>query len=225
MITLTTSIKQKKMNPLKYKVMKTNPNFKIKGYTVLLLVCMMLSGLTVMSQNPFASFELSSNVSGNGLGGNVCPSVALTYFKTTISVGPNFQTRKMNFSGAHVDYKYAVATNNSGRVELYFLGNVSYNASAHLSHTEIDVESYNHPEGSVDYAKLKLNVIEGYTGFGVRVNTGKNLSTTVGTALGMYHTLDKNYGTDMYRQRSGLVFQLQLGLAYTLKTNRSGFHK
>lgn len=204
--------------------MKTNPNFKLKGYSFLLLVGMLINGLSVLGQNPFASFELNSNVSGNGLGGNVCPSVALTYNKTTISVGPNFQTRRMNFSGAHLDYKYAVAASNSGRVELYFLGNCSYNSSAHLSHTNIDVESYNHPEGTVDYSQLKINVIEGYTGFGLRVNTGKNFSTTFGTALGMYHTLDKNYDTELCRQRSGLVLQLQLGLVYNLKLNRSGFH-
>ena len=200
--------------------MKTTKHLQmLRSYIkiVLISVTLIASSLDSSAQNPFLSFQIARDASGSGLGGNVCPSIALTYNKNTFSIGPNFQRRKLNFSGAQLNYRYSVATNANGKLEMYFSGNFTVQTSARMSAAYIDIEKSSHPEGKVNYDELRFKVIEGYAGIGLKINPTKNFSTAFSSGLGVFDTLDKNYDREMYRQKSAFVLQVRFVLIYNFK--------
>jgi hypothetical protein len=164
------------------------------------------------------SFRIGRDISGNGLGGNICPSIALTKNKSTYSIGPNFQRRKMNLTGAQANYSYSVATNYNQKLELYFSGSFTFQTSAYMSKENIELEKSCHKEGPTDYDNLRFNVIEGYGGIGLRFNPAKTFSVGFTSGLGVFDTLNKNYDREMYRGKSGFVLRLRVVLIYNFKT-------
>jgi hypothetical protein len=201
--------------------MKTTKHLQIlRSYikTVLISAMLIASTLDSSAQNPFLSFQIARDISGSGLGGNVCPSISLNFNKSTISLGPNFQRRKMNFSGIQANYRYSVATNYNEKLELYFSGNFTVQTSAYMSKGNVEIEKSCHSEGVINYAELRYKVIEGYAGIGLKVNPTKNLSAGFSAGLGVFDTLNKNYDREMYRQKSGFVLQTRFVLIYSFKT-------
>jgi hypothetical protein len=200
--------------------MKTTKHPQMKSYIKTMVISLMLfvCSLDCSAQDPFLSFQIARDISGSGLGGNVCPSISLTFNKNTISVGPNFQRKKMNFSGIQANYRYSVATNYNEKLELYFSGNFTVQTSAYMSHENVEIEKSCHSDGTINYAELRYKVIEGYAGIGLKVNPTKNLSTGFSAGLGVFNTLNKNYDREMYRQKSGFVLQTRFVLIYSFKT-------
>lgn len=191
----------------------------LRSYTkiVLIGVTLITSCIDSSAQKSYLSFLIARDITGSGLGGNVCPSIALTHNKNTLSIGPNFQRRNFNFSGVQANYRYSVATNYSGKIELYFSGNLTVHTSAQMSHTNIEIEKSSHSEETFNYEDLRFKVIECYGGIGLKVNPTKKLSTGFSAGFGMFDTLNKNYNREMYREKAAVALQLRFILIYNFK--------
>jgi hypothetical protein len=190
---------------------------KIKKLSAILVSILLLVNLSSKAQNNFVSFQISSNVSGSGLGGNVCPSVSFTNNHSTIGIGPNFQRSRMNYSGMQMFYRYSVAKNANERLELFFSGNLAFHTSAYLSKSNVDIEERCNPEIKSKAGEMQLKVVEYYTNIGLKINANKYFNVALSSGIGAYNTLDKNYDTNMYRQKNAVVLQIKLSLIYNIK--------
>lgn len=169
------------------------------------------------AQNTSISFQIARDITGSGLGGNVCPSFSLNHKKNTFSIGPNFQRKRLNFSGIQANYSFTAASNYNNRFELYFSGNLTIHTSARMSCGNIEIEKSCHREGTIDYEAMRLNVIEGYAGIGLKFNATKKLSTGFNAGLGMFDTLNENYDREMYREKISAALQLGFVVIYNFK--------
>jgi hypothetical protein len=183
---------------------------------MMLVVILMTASLSGSAQNAFLSLQIARDISGSGLGGNVCPNIAFTYKKHTLGAGPNFQRRKMNYSGMQYNYRYSVAKNKNEKLELYFSGNVIMHNAAYMSKGNIEIEEGCHKETKGKYDDKTFKVFEAYAGIGLKVNFTKNLNAACSSGIGMYHTCNKDYDMNMYRQKQATVLQLRLVLIYNI---------
>ncbi|MCC6448690.1 MAG: hypothetical protein IT215_08400 [Chitinophagaceae bacterium] len=192
----------------------------LKFHTKTLIVCtlMLISYIASFGQTKYISFQIARGKTGNGCIGNVFPSLAFTYNNSTFSVGPNFQREKMNFSGIQTDYRYAVAKNYNEKLELFFYANFTYHNSAYITRQNFDIEKSSQPEQNLDYNDFRFKVVEGYGGFGLKINPIKKLNVAMRTGLGVYDTLKKDYNKEMLRCKSGVVLQVQISLIYNFKS-------
>lgn len=186
--------------------------------TALVSISLFLFSMDSFAQAPFVSFQIARDITGSGLGGNVCPSIALTHNKSTLSIGPNFQRKKMNCSGAQVNYRYSIAKSYNEKREIYFSGNFTFHTSARMSSCYVDIEKSSRPEATYNYDELRLKVIEGYAGIGFKINPTERFSTGFSTGMGMFNTLNKNYDREMFREKAALVMQFRVVLIYNFKT-------
>lgn len=194
----------------------------LKSYLKTLVVLVMCISFTKdsMAQKPTLSFEVASDVSGSGLGGNVCPALSLTFKRSTLGVGPNFQAKKIKFSGMQVNYRYSAATSYNGKRELFFSGNFTYQASACMSSSYIEIEKSSRPEQNYNYDKMCLKVLEGYAGIGLKINSTENFSAGFSAGMGAFNTMNKNYDKEMFRQKSAVVLQLRAFLTYSFNYSK-----
>lgn len=190
-----------------------NTKFTILVRTMLVTI-LLVSGMLVKSQNTFLSLQITRDISGSGLGGNVCPNMALNFKKHTLSIGPNFQRRKMNFSGMQYDYRYSAAKGSNGKLELFFSGTVIKQSSAFLSKGSVEIETTSDAEVTRTCENMKLNVFECYAGIGLKINLTHRFNLACSSGIGMYHTCNRDYDENMYRQKSGAVMQMRLLLIY-----------
>lgn len=187
--------------------------------TIVVAVMCMTSSLDSIAQNPKLAFEVASDITGSGLGGNVCPSLAITYKKSTLSVGPNFQRPQMKLSGVQANYRYSAAKSYNGKRELFFAGNVTYHTNACMSASYIDIEESSRPEVNCNYKEMRLKVLEGYAGIGVKMNPTERFSAGFSAGMGAFNTLNKDYDKEMFRQKSSAVLQLRVFLTYSLTSS------
>ncbi|MGZ4033913.1 MAG: hypothetical protein ACXVPU_13730 [Bacteroidia bacterium] len=193
--------------------MKTTTTIKMILTTILLV-----AGFMTKAQSTYMSFQVSGSISGNGLGTNISPGLALTFKRNTINVGPSFQKQGMNFSGMQAGYRFSVAKNANGKLELFFSGNALMHTSAYMSKSYVSIEESSDPEAKEDHcAELKLKVVESYVGIGVKINPTKAFSASFSMGMGMYDTLNKGYDTEMYRPKSAVVMQMKASLIYNLR--------
>ncbi len=193
------------------------------SYKTLLLA--LLIGLTMSAakaQTSYLSVQVISDFTGSGLCGNVSPSLAWTKNQHTFNVGPNFQRKNMDLSGLQTNYRYTAARSMKGKFELYFSANFTYHFAARMSNSYVEIEnaSYKgeHPEQEVrDYSTMRLKVMESYAGFGLKANLAKNLSACAGIGMGAYHTCNKDYDTEMYREKSAVSMRFNFILMYHFK--------
>ena len=182
---------------------------------ILISIILIISTLYSFSQNPFKTFEISHDVTGSGLGENICISTGLEKNESTLSFGANFQKKKFNLSGFQVNYRYTVAKNE--KLELYFSGNLTVHALAYLSKGSVRLEEIYQPELSYNYNTLNLNVIESYVGFGLKFNHSPKVSTSFNMGFGAYETLNEKYDFKMNREKSAVAMQVRLILIYNFK--------
>ena len=197
--------------------MKKAKQFKVKQifFKMLLLVAIFIAPkMNAQTSYQYASLQLSSDITGSGLGGNVCPSVALTLNKSTFSIGPNFQRKRMNFSGFQTNYRYSVAKNDNGKREIFFYGNITFHNSARMADSYIKIEESCDSENPFDYESMRLKVLESYVGLGIKLNPSKQFSTFFRVGMGVFDTMNKNYNREMYREKSGVVIQLNVSVVY-----------
>jgi len=180
-------------------------------------ILLISSSVDLQAKDPYLSFLVSRDVSGSGLGGNVCPAFSLTNNKCTFSIGPNFQRKHMNLSGMQANFRYAVAANYSGKVELFFSGTLALHAAAHLSPGNIELEKSCHEDEVIDLEQPDFQVIECYGGIGLKINPVKKINVAFNTGFGMYNTLNKDYDREMYREKSTVALQLRFILIYNFK--------
>lgn len=189
---------------------------------ILLLNIFLVAPQFVKSQTFFLSLQVARDVSGSGLGGNVCPNIALTLSKHTVSFGPNFQRKRMNFSGLQFNYRYSAAKNE--KLELFFSVNIIRHENAFLSKVSCEIEENSHLENPTILENKKFKVVECYAGIGLKVNLTKNLNIACSSGIGMYYTCNKDYDNTLYREKSAVVMQLRLILIYNLvRRNTSTF--
>ncbi len=198
--------------------MKTTTNNQPKSFFKIMVVCLLLitSVLNSSAQKTVKAIEVSSGVTGSGLGGNIFAGMSLTQGNSSLSFGANFQRQKFHLSGMQLNYRYTVACSENKKVELFFYGNLLIHSSAYLSQRSIRTEQTCRPEEVNNYSKLSLKVIETYAGFGLKLNHTKRISTISDIGVGGFETLNKNYDIRMYRQKSGLALQFRLTLAVNL---------
>lgn len=195
--------------------MKQSNHNQMASYLKFVLISIILINSTV-NVSAQKSFEIASDVSGSGLGGNVCPSIAFSHNKSTFSIGANFQRKKFNLSGIQANYRYTVCGSGNERVELFFSGNLTVHTSAYICQRLVKIEqSYQHTEPTYNYAALSLKVIETYIGFGLKFNHTKKISTVFNTGFGGFWTINKNYDRKMYREKSAPALQLRVALIYS----------
>jgi len=189
-----------------------------KGFhlkTILITIVLINFTINASAQLVFKSFEISSDVSGSGLGTNVCPSIAFSHNESTFSVGANFQRNKFNLSGIQLNYRYILCKSGNERIELFFSGNLTVHTSAHLSRRLVKIEqSYKSVQPLYNYGALCLKVIESYVGFGLKFNHTKKISTAFNTGFGGFGTIHKNYDRKMCREKSAPALQLRVALIY-----------
>lgn len=190
---------------------------------LLLITVLSVSKMNAQTDNssPFLSVQISSNVTGSGLGGNVCPSLAITKNQSTFSIGPNFQRKRLNFSGVQANYRYSAAVNYTGKRELFFFGNVTFHNSARMSDSYIDIEKSCNSESTYNYDALRLKVIESYVGLGVKVNPTKRFNACLSVGMGVFDTMNKNYNREMYREKTSVALRFNCSLIYNLNLNNT----
>ena len=201
--------------------MKTTTHFQtLKSYTKILIASLTIlaASLESIGQNQSLSFEIASEKTGNGCEGNIAPSLALTYKKSTFILGPNFQRKRMHFSGVQLNYRFSVVKSYNEKKEIFLTGNMTYHTSAYMSKSNVEIEESSHKEVDFNYSELRFKVIEGYAGFGVKLNPTKHFSTAFSAGLGAYNTLDKNYDKEMFREKAALVLQVRFTLMYNFKS-------
>jgi hypothetical protein len=179
-----------------------------------ILILILISGFTMKAQNTYVSFEVGRDISGSGLGGNVCPAISLTHKKSTFAAGLNFQRRKMNLSGYQLSYRYALATSANEKFEFFLTGNFTYHISAYLGKGNAQIEESCHKEQPDIYENMKLKVVESHAGFGLMYDPVKCMSLGFSVGLGMFNTLDKQYDREMYREKSAVSLRLKIMARY-----------
>lgn len=182
--------------------------------TLFLIALLSVAMSAAQAQNAYVSVQVTRDVTGSGLGGNICPAVSLTKNRQTIAVGPNFQRQHMNFSGFQANYRYSAAKSLNEKFELYFSGNITYHDAARMSRGYEDIEKSCNKENTVDFSNLRLKVMETYAGFGVKANQGKHLSAAAGIGMGMFHTCNKDYDREMYREKSSVALRVNFVLIF-----------
>lgn len=199
---------------------KSNTCLLKETCTKIFITCLLISFCSIKSfgQNRSLSFEIASEKTGNGCGGNIAPSLSFSYHKSTFILGPNFQRKRMNFSGVQLNYRFSVVKSYNEKKEIFLTGNLTYHTSAYMSDSNVEIEKSSHKEEHFKYDELRFKVIEGYAGFGLKLNPTKNFSTAFSSGLGVYNTLDKNYDREMFREKTALVLQVRFTLIYNFKT-------
>lgn len=200
--------------------MKTNTNYpnSFSDIKVMMLITLFFLFLSaIQAQTPFVSFQATRDITGSGLGGNVTPSIVVTKNNSSFGIGPNFQRKRMNYSGLQASYRYVVAANYTGKRELFLAGNLLYHSSARMSEAYIDIEKSSRIEDEIDYNALRFKVIESYVGFGLKINPTKKFSTCFGLGMGAFNTLNKDYDREMFREKAGMSLQLNVSLIYSFK--------
>lgn len=201
--------------------MKTTNQLKAKHIFLKMLLMSAIfiaPKMNAQSDASYLSFQVSRDVTGSGLGGNVCPELALTYKQSTFSVGPNFQRKRMNLSGIQTNYRYSVVKSYNGKKEIFFCGNVTFQKSARMADSYIAIEKFNNSESTYDYNALRLKVIESYAGLGLKLNPTKQFSTFISVGIGMFDTMSKNYNKEMFREKSAVSMRMNFSLVYNFKT-------
>jgi hypothetical protein len=194
--------------------MKTKATIKVMMLMIALSSCIKMN-----AQGKYLSVTIGRDVTGSGLGGNVCPSLSFTSGKNSFSLGANFQRRNMNFSGYQFNYRYAVATSRNEKFQLYVAGNLTYHFSAYLSRVNAEVEQSCHRESRIVYDEMRLKVIECYAGFGLRYYPVKRLAVGMSTGVGMFNTINADYDREMYRDKAAPSLQLRAILSYSFLKN------
>lgn len=192
--------------------------FKFCTKIFIISALIVLSNLKSFGQVKFLSFQLNADKTGNGCIGNVSPALAFTYNNSSFSIGANFQREKMNLSGFQTSYSYVVAKNYNEKLELFLYGSLTYQNSAYMTHQNFEIEKASRPEENLNYENFRFKVIEGYTGFGLKINPVNNFNVAFKSGLGAYNTLCKGYNNEMFRCKSGVVLQVQMSLIYNFKT-------
>lgn len=197
---------------------KTKLQLNLSSKMKLGIIGFILITLTIKSsaQNSFLSFQVSRDVSGSGLGGNVCPSLMFTKNQHTFIVGPNFQRKRMNYSGMQSSYRYTVAKNYNKKKELFIVGSILMHSSARMSDTYIEIEKSCNSESTYNYDVLRFKVVETYAGIGLKINPTKNFSTLFSVGMGGFNTLNKDYNKEMYREKSAVAMRLNFSIIYKL---------
>ncbi len=188
---------------------------------VLFVFCTLFgSSLDSNADVPVVSFQVFRNLTGSGLGGNVSPSLGLTLNKSTLTIGPSFQRRKMNCSGVEANYMYAITSSYCKKIDLYFLGTFAGHSSAFLSRGNIEIEKRtgSKEQTDVNYEEMKLKVVEGYLGVGLNFKHLKPVNAGASISLGGFDTLNKNYNREMYRDKIAMALQFQFQISYNFKS-------
>lgn len=183
------------------------------------IIGFILITLTIKSsaQNAFLSFQVSRDASGSGLGGNICPALMFTNNQSTFIIGPNFQRKRMNYSGMQSSYRYSVAKNYNNKKELFIVGSLLVHSSARMADSYIEIEKSGNSENTYNYHVLRFKVIESYAGIGFKINPTKNFNTLISVEMGGFNTLDKNYNKEMYREKASVAMRLNFSLVYNFK--------
>ncbi|MFL5764136.1 MAG: hypothetical protein ACJ77K_09355 [Bacteroidia bacterium] len=189
--------------------MKTTATLKI-----ILLTAMLASCTRIIAGDRYMSIAVGRDVSGSGLGGNVCPALSFTFGKNTLEGGMNFQRRKMNLSGYQFTYRYAVATSQNEKFELYTSANITYHFSAYMSEANAEIEHSCHKELPDIYSDMKLRVLECHTAIGLKYDPVKCISLGFSAGIGMFDTLNKNYDREMFRDKSAPSLRLRIMVRY-----------
>jgi len=197
--------------------MKTANQQQRASYLKIMLVSVFFSSaLNSIAQKISKAVEISTDVTGSGLGTNISVGTTLSKGNSAFTLGASFQRKKFNLSGIQVTYRYAVAYTENEKTELFFLANVALHVGANISNKSIRTEQMCRPEASNNYNDLSLNVIESYIGFGLKYNFTQRLSAIGSIGAGGYETLNKDYDLKMYRPKSALSLRFRVGLAYSL---------
>jgi hypothetical protein len=190
-------------------------NQKKYFYKIMIVsIILVTSSLNSLAQKTIKAIEVSSDVTGSGLGGNIFAGMSLTHGNSSWGFGANFQRQKFNFSGMQLNYRHTAWCNENKNVELFFYGNLLIHTSAFLSQKSVKMEEAYRPEEECNYNKLSFKVIEAYAGFGTKFNHTKRLSTVCNLGFGGFETLNKNYNIKMHREKSGLGLQLRFALLF-----------
>lgn len=185
--------------------------------SLLLIIILSLAFASANAQLPYLSVQVTRDITGSGLGGNVNPTIAICKNRHSISIGPNFQRKRMNLSGIQMNYRYMLGQSLNQRFGIYSSANLTYHHAARMSEGYIEIEKSCNKENPCDYTKLRLEVIESYAGFGIQYNSKLNLSARAGIGIGMFYTMNKDYDREMFREKQSMALRMNISLIYNIK--------
>jgi hypothetical protein len=192
--------------------------YRWKFYLKIMLVTTLLySSFRSPAQKISKAVEFASDVTGSGLGSNIYMGTVLTRGNSAFSLGASVQCQNFNLSGMQLNYRYRVAQDETKKLELFILANITLHGSAKINNRSIKTEQMCRNRESYNYKTLSLKVVEGYVGFGLKYNFSQRLNAICSGGFGAYETLNRDYDCGMYRQKSALSLRLQAGIIYNLK--------
>ena len=207
---------------MKNQNLKIGQNIKLSVKCISILALSILISTKMFSQNKKSGFGIStsSSISGAGFGTMYTPGIYYQFNKTKIELGLNIQKRKLNTSGAQINFEYLLFNDEKGcyndglmgNIELYSFATIRYNSSAYLSKGQVGREKKINPDNNVRYDNLKLSAIEGYAGFGVKIKLVDNLKWNNSIGFGGWQTLSG--GNNLYREQSSVSLTLGSSLSY-----------
>ena len=163
---------------------------------------------------------VSGSISNDGFGLNMSPCFSIRHKLSTLSVGPNMQMLKGNFSGINFSYEYTFDTiERCKNMQMFLQSNITYDMGAYLNSKGVaDERAFSENYSGVNVAGIenwKFKIIEYSAGFGIRKEFNNfELSASVG--IGGFHTYYNPalWRGSLHREMTITIVQFQTGIRY-----------
>lgn len=168
-----------------------------------------------------SGFSLYSNCSGSGLGTFYSPGFFLSKKGNLISVGPTINKSNFRISGVHLNFEHTFMGDDKDRrydnynemLDIFGFSSMFYRPSTALNRKTLAMECNKSSEFKKSLENTKLQTLEAYIGFGIRIKILKNLKWLNCIGFGGYYSPNRPKGLlSGDRSESCLVFKTGLNL-------------
>lgn len=211
--------------------MNTFSNSLKKVLLSLIVLSLLIASNYTFAQNTLkGSFGIrgTASISANRFGTLYCPSLYYRSERNLLSFGVIFQERNSYATGLQLNYEYTLVDPskdldcNLEWLELYAFLNFNYHYNAFLGKSVCDEERYSNKELTIDPAKIKLEAIDNYVGFGLRIMLTQNIKWFNGVGIGAFNVF--NVPDELFYNNRGLGLLLRSGISYQFgKKTKSNF--
>ncbi|MDP2385428.1 MAG: hypothetical protein Q8M29_03580 [Bacteroidota bacterium] len=206
------------MKNLEMSQLSKNSKFISSLNKIILSVVIASTSMYAQENKARLGMSATSSVTGSGFGTIYSPGIFLTTGKSLFEAGLSVQKRKLNVSGARINYEYTVfdgATSpcseySNERLELYFFANATYHNSAYLSKAQLRLEKQVNKESSMKFNELKYNAAEMYGGFGLRIKVLNKLKWVNSMGVGGWKTFKGETNLERACTDMGLLFSTKI---------------
>lgn len=178
----------------------------------------------IVAQSSSSNFgiEINSSISGSGFGIIYTPGIYYKINQCRLSLGANIHKRDLYTSGMFANFEYKLTSDSKERyrysedtkLELFTFVSLRYYNNAVLCKSTINRELEMAPNCNMDLNKMKLTVVEGYTGFGLKLKLIERLKWINSIGVGAYSTISDNKCA--FRESNSISLSLNTGLLFDL---------